>query len=273
MLQLFKTTRPGNIAIALATLAVGCLISGGDVSARLLAADAFAFALAIAFGNTLNDIFDFRIDSVCHPERPIPSGKVSLFEAGIFCAICPVLAVLTCAALARSPFFALFYGSLFLLLFLYDRYLKRIPLVKNVTVAFLCTTPLVRAAFLPGGNVHPLFAAIGFAFLLTLAREIIKDLEDASGDREGNVVTLSAFLGNGPAKILAMSSLFLATFGIPVPVLLGSLSAVFLALLVPMVPLCVRICRETVRGDFRKAQKWTKAAMPVGLVFLLLASL
>ena len=59
MLQLFKTTRPGNIAIALATLAVGCLISGGEVSARLLAVDAFAFALAIAFGNVAIECPEF----------------------------------------------------------------------------------------------------------------------------------------------------------------------------------------------------------------------
>lgn len=271
MLQLFKMTRPGNIAIALATLAVGCLISGGEVSARLLAADAIAFSLAIAFGNTLNDILDFRIDSVSHPERPLPSGKVSLFKAKIFCAACPAAALPLAVLVAQNSFFALFYGSLFFLLFLYDRFLKRIPLAKNATVALLCTTPLVRAAFLPEANVRPLIAATGFAFLLTFAREIIKDMEDASGDREGNVVTLSSFLGNGPARFLALALIFLATLGIPVPVFLGWLSAIFLALLVPMIPVDIRICRETIRGDFRKAQKWTKAAMPVGLLFLLVA--
>ncbi len=273
MLSLFKMSRPGNILIALLTLAVGCWISGGNVSPSVLVADMTAFAFAIAFGNVLNDVFDLSIDRISHPERPLPSGKVSVFAALISCAVS--FAVAMVPALFHgvcASFHAAFYTALFALLFLYDRIFKKIPLFKNASVAFLCTTPLVRVAFYPEANRHPLLVAIGFAFLLTLVREIIKDLEDMEGDRNARIVTFPILVGKLPAQILASGLLVLTFFGIPVPVLLSWLPETFLLFAIPFFPLCLCIFRETARGNFRRAQKFAKAAMPVGLTVLVVAS-
>ncbi len=273
MHSLFKMSRPGNIVIALFTLAVGCWISGGAPSPSVLAADMTAFAFAIAFGNVLNDVLDLSIDRTSHPERPLPSGKASVPAALFFCAASFAFAMIpgvfpgVCAT-----FHAVFYAALFALLFLYDRIFKKIPLFKNVTVAVLCTTPLVRVAFYPAANRRPLLVAIGFAFLLTLVREIIKDLEDMEGDRNARIVTFPVLAGKFPAQALASSLLVLTFFGIPVPVFLSWLPATFLLLAIPFFPFCLVIVRETARGNFRKAQRFAKAAMPVGLMVLVLSS-
>lgn len=274
MRSVVEMSRPGNIFIALLTLVVGYAISGGNVSSALLAADMLAFAFAIAFGNVLNDIFDVSIDRISHPERPLPSGKISIFTAVSFCGASLVLALLPAMfSSVQAVFHVSFYATLFVALFLYDRFLKRIPLLKNITVAALCTTPLVRVAFYPEANSRPLFVAIGFAFLLTLVREIIKDLEDMDGDRNAHIVTFPILAGKFPAQILA-SSLFLVTFfSLPLPVFLSWLPGTFLLVAVPFFPLCLCVLRETARGNFRKAQKFTKAAMLVGLIALVATSL
>src|SRR5690242_20096774 len=42
---------------------------------------AFAAGTAIAFANTVNDLFDIETDKVNYPNRPIPSGKTSVGQA------------------------------------------------------------------------------------------------------------------------------------------------------------------------------------------------
>ncbi len=274
MHSIVKMSRPGNIFIALLTLIVGCAVSGGNVSSAILAADMFAFAFAIAFGNVLNDIFDVSIDRISHPERPLPSGKISVFAALSFCGASLVLAFVPAAfPSVRTVFHIAFYAMLFALLFLYDRFFKRIPLLKNITVAALCTTPLIRAAFYPEANSRPLFVAIGFAFLLTLVREILKDLEDMDGDRHARIATFPILAGKFPAQILASSLLLLVFFCLPLPVFLFWLPGNFLLFSIPFFPFCLCIFRETARGNFRKAQKLTKAAMLAGLIALIATSL
>lgn len=274
MHSIIKMSRPGNIFIALFTLAVGCMISGGDISFADLAADMLAFAFAIAFGNVLNDVFDISIDRVSHPERPLPSGKISVSAAVSFCGASLVLALVPATFPSiHAVFHIAFYATLFATLFLYDRFLKRIPLLKNITVAALCTTPLVRAIFYPDANPYPLFVAIGFAFSLTLIREIIKDLEDMEGDRHANIVTFPILAGKFPAQILASSLLLLTFLCLPLPVFLSWLPGTFLLFAIPFFPLCLCIFRETARGNFRKAQRLTKADMLVGLIALIATSL
>ncbi len=273
MHSIIKMSRPGNIFIALLTLAVGYAISGGNISSTTLVADMLAFAFAIAFGNVLNDVFDVPIDRISHPERPLPSGKISVSAAVSFCCASFVFALVPAAfPSVCASFHVIFYASLFTLLFLYDRFLKRIPLLKNITVAALCTTPLVRAAFYPEANSRPLFVAIGFAFFLTLVREIIKDLEDMDGDRNAHIVTFPILAGKFPAQILASSLLLLTFFCLPLPVFLSWLPGTFLLFAIPFFPLCLCIFRETALGNFRKAQRFTKVAMLVGLTALIAAS-
>lgn len=265
-------SRPGNILIALFTFAVGCWISGGNASIAAFLADMLAFAFAIAFGNILNDVFDIPTDRISHPNRPLPSGRISVSAAISFCGASLFLALLPAAFPGvRAVFHVAFYAALFTALFLYDRFLKRIPLVKNITVAALCTTPLVRAAFYPEADRRPLFIATGFAFLLTLAREILKDLEDMEGDQAAHIATFPVVAGKLPAQILSSSILFLCVFCIPVPVFLSWLPGTFLLFAIPLAPLSLCIFREAVRGNFRMAQKLAKAAMPVGLAALVIA--
>ena len=90
-----------------------------------------------------------------------------------------------------------------LLLFLYSKYLKQIPLVGNITIAFL--TGLV---FIFGGVivVNPVAAIVPavFAFLINLIREIVKDMEDVDGDSKAGVITMPIKFGFQKSKYIIL---------------------------------------------------------------------
>jgi hypothetical protein len=75
--------RPANVLTAVADVWAGLAISGGlqqDLQPRfgwLMLATAGLYAGGVVF----NDIFDLPIDKVERPERPLPSGQVSIRQA------------------------------------------------------------------------------------------------------------------------------------------------------------------------------------------------
>lgn len=264
--------RPGNILIALATYAVGIYLAQIRPGAFPILADLIAFAFAIAFGNVLNDLLDIGIDRVSHPERPLPAGKVSASAARIFTVFCAV-ATLAPAALpnVRAQQHVPFYAAILLFLALYDFRLKRIPLIKDVSVAFLCTTPLLRLLLVENGVAEPLYAAAAFAFPLTLSREIFKDLEDMEGDQKSGILTFPSIAGERPAIILSCLILGYTVLSVPTPVLFDWLGEPFLFSLLGLIPLAAVAVRKAFQKKFRIAQKLVKAMMLWGIAFLILA--
>ncbi len=75
-----------NIFTAVADVLAGCLIvKGFGVEGSALSALLFSSAFIYGGGCILNDIQDRSIDGKERPERPIPSGRVSLREASALC--------------------------------------------------------------------------------------------------------------------------------------------------------------------------------------------
>ena len=76
-LQLFRT---GNAAMGIVGVAVAAFMAAGtdiaDAWANLLISAVVVF-MFICGGNALNDYIDYEIDKTAHPERPIPSGRMT----------------------------------------------------------------------------------------------------------------------------------------------------------------------------------------------------
>jgi len=152
----------------------------------------------MASGNIINDIYDIDIDRVNKPSRPLPSEKISIKVAYIFYFVF-IAASVFISSLLNEKAIAIVLVSI-LLLFLYSKYLKRIPLVGNITVAIL--TGLV---FIFGGVVveNPTAAIVPaiFAFMINLIREIVKDMEDVDGDKKAGVITFPIKFGSRKSKL------------------------------------------------------------------------
>lgn len=88
-----RLARPANLPTAAADILAGVAVAGMSMAGRSdgmgpsifsIVLLVFASVFLYAGGVILNDVFDYRIDAHERPERPIPSGLVSLKAATIY---------------------------------------------------------------------------------------------------------------------------------------------------------------------------------------------
>ena len=295
LLALVKMSRPVNIVIAMVTLVIGYYLlsalptTAGGIEWISLVLQALGFAFAIAFANIQNDIWDLDSDRLNRPERPLVSGKVSVAaarRAWIILLVLTVAAGLADSLMTKTNFTAcIFFVLLSALLVAYNKWLKHIPLLKNMTVAFLCATPLILCLFYPTGlkasiestlgisnKIGLLYPAMLFAFLLTTAREIYKDLEDETGDLKAGIMTFPLIAGAPTARRLA-GLICLFTWAIlPLPVAQGYYPMLFLIITgIAFTPAVIAILVFANKRNYRNAQKLVKIAMFAGLIALVVS--
>ena len=232
---LVELTRPVN------SIAAGVLTFIGSFVAVKLTSDAAglvpvvaamgATVLATGAGNAINDYFDREIDRINNPDRPIPRGAVSPRLALWFSVALFLTAV--ALALALLPLLAIAIAVVNLLaLITYTELFKGLPGVGNALVAYLGgSTFLFGGAAV--GNVTPTVVLFLLAALSTLAREIIKDVEDVAGDREEGLHTLPIAIGEGRSLGIALALLVVAVVASPLPYVTGVFGVAYLAVVVP----------------------------------------
>ncbi len=188
MPAVFRLVRVGNLGVSFLGTIVGGLAARGSGITEPgwfwfdLVLAAFSTALITGGGNVLNDLLDLEGDRTNHPDRPLVTGAISvgggralaigLFVVGVAIVV-PVVLVAPLVGLILAIAVAALLG--------YEFRFKARGFVGNCVVALL--TGLV---FLYGGAVAgPVLLVAPFAamaFLATLSREIIKDMEDVAGD-------------------------------------------------------------------------------------------
>ena len=198
--------RPGNALMGAISIILIAIIDKTISIPIVLAMMAVFFETAA--GNVINDYFDYNIDLVNKPERPIPSGRISLengkryayllFAAGTVCGF--LISYLTANWI---PFIIVLIADVVLYLYAYK--LKATPLIGNLAVGFMTGFGFVFGGFTinnPSIVMTSIFLGF-FAFVMTTAREIIKDIEDVEGDRKDGARTLPILIGKKKPAILA----------------------------------------------------------------------
>jgi len=153
---------------------------------------------AAAYGNVINDIIDVKSDRVSHPNRPLANGTMSPRAAKAFAAALAAVS-LACGAMVSAFYLCATLAPLALLT-LYSIYFKRTRIIGNIVVSALTGYALLFGA-LCDKEVEMLILPAILAFLLSLCREIAKDVQDAEGDRAAGWTT-SAGLRPGTIRLL-----------------------------------------------------------------------
>lgn len=198
--------RPGNALMGAISIILVAIIDK-TISIPIILAMITVF-FETAAGNVINDYFDYNIDLVNKPERPIPSGRISLkngrnyayllFLAGTVCGF--LISYLTGNWI---PFIIVLIADVILYLYAYK--LKTTPLIGNLAVGFMTGFGFVFGGFTinnPSIVATSIFLGF-FAFVMTTAREIIKDIEDVEGDKKDGARTLPILIGKRTPAILA----------------------------------------------------------------------
>ena len=152
------------------------------------------FALSAA-ALILNDYFDYEVDLVNHPDRPLPSGAVTRSDVLWLTAVTSLVGLLAALALGVS---ALIISIIFWLIgFLYNWRYKQTGLPGNLMVcASVGVTFILGAVTMhaPWNGVVWTFALM--AFFIDLGEEIAGDAMDMEGDRSAAPVRLPCSKAN-----------------------------------------------------------------------------
>lgn len=199
--------RPLNLLIAFLSIVVAALLAGGDERAALPILLAALAGIAVAAGaNAINDLFDIEIDRVNRPERPIPRGDLTVADAKRAWIATSVFAAFCSWIVGVWPF-AIVVGAI-TVLYWYSRSLKATPLVGNLVVGGMTGLAFIYGAAAVGPIERGIVPAL-FAFLVNVARELVKDIEDREGDALAHAATLPVRYGVRPARILTTATLVL----------------------------------------------------------------
>ena len=230
-----------------------------SVGAVILAAVALT-----AVANATNDIADVSIDRVAHPQRPLASGAIEVGDARALAIGCSIIAVALAAAVAW--WMAVLTAIVIGIMWMYSSRLKPHGLPGNIAVAVLGSLPFFYgAAAVDEAGKGALLVAV--ATPLHFAREVAKDLEDASADA-GTRRTLPVTRGPRAARTAVVAGV--AAYAVAVALLITTYP-LFALLLVPTIFLAVVGVRRLYRGRTGTAAL-LKAAMALAIAALLISA-
>ena len=220
---LYKLSRPLSTLTGVLAVALGGYVAGtGEWGRIAIAAVATLFVSAAA--NAWNDYRDIDIDRINQPQRPLPSGMVSLRAALIFSVTLAVLSMVLAAFL--GPLALAIAVASNLLLYVYSVWLKSTVLLGNATVALISAMSPVFGG-VAAGNVRPSLWLGAIIFVGILGREVLKTLADYEGDRAHHVRTIATAIGPRAARTVFFCLLGATAIVMLAPYLAGQYERVY----------------------------------------------
>ncbi len=270
---------------------LGVDVALSDIEFFLLVIATICIAAA---GNIINDIYDVVIDIINKPTEVIIDRKITEKNAFNLFLTLNVIGVVIGFYLSnridRTMLSALFI-FISALLYLYASYLKSILLVGNIVISVLVAFSLIIVGLfdlLPAINFLNMEAQsfafriildyAAFAFFINLIREIIKDIQDVDGDKNGGLNTLPIVIGRKRASYVA--------FCLGIIVLIGTVYYIYMHLyhfqiiviyfligiVAPLLYFCVKVWDAKTYSEYSYLSKLLKLIMLLGMCSILLFS-
>ena len=264
----------------------------------------FSTILIAAGGYIINDIEDVDIDKLNKPEKKQIVGRIYPLSISwkmyLFSIILGFIISIYLAFFIHNLVQFLIYPAAVGMLYAYSKWWKRQPLIGNLVIAFFCAfvawivfyaerinfiseklqNVLARNVATEGYDFLKLtFVGYAiFAFISTLFREIIKDIEDVQGDKAGNCRTLPVVIGVESSKKWAfmVGLIFLSLVVIFSFILRGDWVKILilnLTISLPIIYALFLLVKSHKKEDFSFLSKLAKFIMLSGLVFILIMKL
>jgi len=280
--------RPINCIMGSLTVIIGLLNTRTGVPLDILLINIILGVLTYFFaagsGMIINDIYDIEIDKVNRPNRPLPSGALSLTQAKVLFFLTFGISVII--SILHWLFFALSGLNVLLVVFfcligwLYAAWGKKSGFYGNLMVSVSFSIGLIYGAVL-NSSIIPAYIYYFFftSFFLLLSREIVKGCEDIEGDKEEGVKTLAIKLGIKKAtvfsiifEIMAIIFFILPFFTDIINPLLFLISMIF-GLVVVATAVVLSMRKNLEKKDFKKISLLLKVGALLGLVAFIFASI
>ncbi|WP_276497623.1 geranylgeranylglycerol-phosphate geranylgeranyltransferase [Pontibacter litorisediminis] len=258
-------------------LVQACLLAPGVEWQRLQ--ESFFWLLVLstvciaAAGYIINDYYDVKIDAINKPERLLVGRRIRRRRAMFAHLILSGVGVLL-GLLLSIPVALINLGAV-LLLWGYSARLKKMLLVGNVVIALLSASMLLVVAVYADELNRITLGYAFFAFLISLIREIIKDIEDMKGDASFDCRTLPIVVGMRGAKLVLYPLLAIFQAFVVIVILHPASGLVFdfymgALVLAPSIWLVVKLARADRKRDFASLSNLNKLIMLTGILSMLL---
>lgn len=245
-----------------------------------------------AAGYVINDFFDSAADKHNKPDRIfIDDGGLSRHSALYFYLTLIFIGFLIATFIAieidEVPLLII-YPFATLMLFLYSYLFKKLPLIGNLVVAVFCVFVPAIVLFAEWDSVVTLSdskyqilislftAYMSFAFLSTMAREIVKDIEDLSGDEIADYRTLPIVAGANISRwtafffcLVLLVSYSLWIWPLPHAGSAGVAWMVLILLFAPSLYVSARVWMARSKSDYTHISKSLKIVMILSLIVFL----
>jgi 4-hydroxybenzoate polyprenyltransferase len=248
-----------------------------------------------AAGYIINDYFDLNIDQINKPAKNLIDKVIHRRSAIIWHLLLSFAGIVSTAFAVGLHYWYLAMANVVCVaaLWLYSTSFKRQLLIGNVVISLLTawTILILFFAFSSPSNAFntadPVsvkffrlaFLYAGFAFIISLIREAVKDMEDLEGDARYGCKTLPIIAGVKATKIYCAIWLvvLIATLGILQVYVLqfGWWPAVLYSILLVIVPLIyalAKLRKATYTKDFAQLSSYTKLIMLAGILSMIFFS-
>ncbi len=280
--------RPINCIMGSLTVIIGILNTRTGIPINILLINLVLGIITYYFiagsGMIINDIYDIEIDKINRPDRPIPSGAVSLKQAKILFiltfgigVIISIIHYLIFDLSGLNVILAVFFG---LIGWLYAAWGKKQGFIGNIIVGISFSIGLIYGAVLNSLTIPPyIYYFFLTAFFLLLSREIVKGCEDIEGDKEEGVKTLAIKLGTKQAirfsllfEVLAIVFFILPMFTNIINPLLFLIFMIF-GIVVVLTAIVLSLSKNLEQENFKKISLLLKSGALLGLIAFIFASI
>lgn len=285
LLAYLELVRLHNVMAAVLCVFLGILAASKSIGRPLHATEvaiaSSVVALVSAGGYVINDYFDYKVDLINKPYRPIPSGRVSPKEVLYFSSILGVVGIALSAWFGPLSFAFVLLNSL--LVYGYSAKIKEWGIIGNIVVSFEGSASIFYGSlvvYIQTGETGALTSTVVpmvIAFVLLLGREIVKTIEDYYADSARGVKSLPRTIGLKESAavasavlltvpILSVLPLFMRQYNVSVYAPLATITVVI------VVVSALRIVKSTnIVSTAIKVRSALKIAIVTGVLALLLS--
>ncbi len=285
----FKALRPVNLGMLLVLQGIirYNFLPGFETAITLSSINFYGLVLSLmcitSAGYLINDRFDILTDKI-NQKTKLSTAYLNSFQfTGVY-VLLNLIGLFFGAYIsitAQNNFALISFLTTPLLLFLYAKNLKQLPLVGNILVSVLVALSVwIYASFeLEIWSIQhitnlTMWYFCGMSFLITLGRELIKDIQDIKGDYAASMQTLAICLGRSRTKnivfavllgLLGLSLVFFNTHFLNQPI---NLAFAYGLIIVPVSLLTWQCSQAQSEASFNQLSRNFKIISLLGVIMI-----
>ena len=206
------------------------LTVNGNLNLQIMLLTFFSMAFITSAGFSINDFFDKESDAVIKPQRPLPSGALSLRQVVAVSAFLFTLGLVLAFFINWLSFAILLVDSVLLLV--YSWLVKRkLGFAANILVGILTGTAFLYGEATILNNISLISLSLYPIAFGTIGGDVLRDVLSLEGDSKLGYPTLPQKIGNtGAVKVAAF---FFIACGVlaPLPYFIGKFTVYYLPLI------------------------------------------